>query len=186
MTKKIQFHVGKNYVKLRGDWTHDPYKRKKITPQVGLELGTFRFQEQNTITEPRRLITSITLKKLTNLYTYDSVLANFSQVPPSSAKFHLYRTNINYFWQLFYFNDINEPSWATFENIVFGLYFLNPVELLKIPCLGSIDFVSYINYHHRFYCTLAQFLGNFSWCAKYEVLGKILRWFSFFGINIHT
>ena len=73
MTKKIQFHVGKNYVKLRGDWTHDPYKRKKITPQVGLELGTFRFQEQNTTTEPRRHIAKSALKKITNSYTNDTV-----------------------------------------------------------------------------------------------------------------
>ena len=40
-----------------------PIKEKKITPQVGLELGTFRFQEQNTTTEQRRLITKTILKK---------------------------------------------------------------------------------------------------------------------------
>ena len=34
-----------------------PMKEKKFTPQVGLELGTFKFKEQNTTTEPRRLIT---------------------------------------------------------------------------------------------------------------------------------
>ena len=34
-----------------------PMNEKKITPQVGLELGTSRFQEQNTTAEPQRLIT---------------------------------------------------------------------------------------------------------------------------------
>ena len=58
MIKIIAFHEGKkNDVKLRGDWTHDPYERKKFTPQVGLELGTSWSKEQNTTTEPRRLIT---------------------------------------------------------------------------------------------------------------------------------
>ena len=56
MTKKVQFHVEKNDRKLKGDWTHDPMKEKKITPQVGLELGTSRSKEQNTTTEPRRLM----------------------------------------------------------------------------------------------------------------------------------
>ena len=59
MVKINEFHVGKNDVNSRGDWTHDPYERKKITPQVGLEFGNFRFKEQNTTAEPQRLIMKI-------------------------------------------------------------------------------------------------------------------------------
>ena len=101
--------------------------------------------------------------------------ANFSPFPPFSAKFHLYRTNINYFWQLFFLYNMNEPSWALFKNMVFGSYCLYPWSNWKNLWMGNIDFVSYINYHYRFGCTLAQFLGNFSWYAKCEVWGKIPR-----------
>ena len=123
----IAFHEGKNDVKSRGDWTHDPYERKKNTPKVGLELGTSRFQEQNTTVEPPRLITQSTLKNLRSLYAYDSVLAIFSQVPPFSAIFHLYRTNIYLFWQLLFLYNMGEPGWAHFENLVFSSYCLNPL-----------------------------------------------------------
>ena len=78
-----------------------PIKEKKITPQVGLELGTFKFQDQNTTIEPQRLITENAFKKLTNLYAYDSVLANFSQFPPLCATLHLYSTNLDLFPHLF-------------------------------------------------------------------------------------
>ena len=50
-----------------------------------------------------------------------------------------------------------------------------PGVIEKNLWMGNIDFVSYINYHYRFGCTLAQFLGNFSWYAKCEVWGKIPR-----------
>ena len=76
-------------------------KEKKIIPQVGLELGTSRLREQNITTEPRRITTQIALKTLTIAYTYDSVLANFSQFAPLCATLHLYGTNLDLFPQLF-------------------------------------------------------------------------------------
>ena len=36
-----------------------PMKEKKITPQVGLELWTYRFKGQNSTAEPQRLIMKI-------------------------------------------------------------------------------------------------------------------------------
>ena len=78
-----------------------PMKEKKITPQVGLELGTSRFQEQNTTTEPRRLIALRALNNLSNAYRYDSVLANFSQFAPLCATLDLYDINLDLFPLLF-------------------------------------------------------------------------------------
>ena len=76
-------------------------KEKKSIPQVGLEPVTSRFEEQNTTTKPRRLITKTALKTLSIPYTYDSVLANFSQFAPLCATLHLYGTNLDLFPQLF-------------------------------------------------------------------------------------
>ena len=101
MVKIITFHVGKNDVKLRGDWTHDLMKEKKIISQVGLELGTSWFQEQNTTTEPRRLITWNALNNLSNAYRFDSVLSNFSQFAPLCATLDLYDINLDLFPLLF-------------------------------------------------------------------------------------
>ena len=58
------------------------YEKKKILAEGGFELGTFRFKEQNTTTELRKPIMRMAIKKLSNSYTYDIVLANFSQFPP--------------------------------------------------------------------------------------------------------
>ena len=101
MIKIIEFHVGKNDPNLRGVWTHDPHERKKFIPLMGLEPVTSRFEEQNTTIELWRVVTKMCFKKLTNEYTYDTVLAIFSQFAPLCANFHLYSTNLDLFPPLF-------------------------------------------------------------------------------------
>ena len=95
--------------------------RKKLT-LTGFELGTSRFQEQNTTTELRRHITLPALKKLENEYSYDTVLANFSQVAPLCATLHPYSTILDLFPQLFHSYNFLVVSGSLFENLVFGSY----------------------------------------------------------------
>ena len=65
-----------------------PEKEKKSRRKsafTGFDLGTSRFQEQNTTDELQSLVALNALKKLRNSYTYDIVLANFSQLVPNCA-----------------------------------------------------------------------------------------------------
>ena len=119
----------------------------------------------------------------THFLWWKPVLANLSQVAPSCAKFHLSYAKDTLFSQLFPIYDMNEPSWAMLKNMVFGSYLLNRWTNWKNPCRGNIYLVPYINQHHRFFCTLAKSLENFSLWAKNGHLAKILRWFSFFCID---
>ena len=96
------------------------------------EPGSSRFQEQNTATEPRRLLTYITLKNLRNLYAYDSVLANFSQVPPLWATQDLFRTNLDLLLQLLCVYHLGGGGWSLFKNQPFGLYLGDHLKILKI------------------------------------------------------
>ena len=57
MTKKIQFHAGKNHKKSKGGLNPQTQKEKKKLAFTGIELMTFRSEEQNTTTELRRHIT---------------------------------------------------------------------------------------------------------------------------------
>ena len=114
------------------------------------------------------------------------VWANFSQLPPFCAIFHIDTIKPYLISHLFLLYDMSEPGWALFPNQPFGSYFLNPWTNWKNPCRGSIYFVLYINQHHRFFCTLAKSLGNFSLWAKNGHLVKILRWFSVLDIDRHS
>ena len=105
MVKINEFHVGKNDVNVRGDWTlicpEKDKKEKKMT-FTGFDLGTSRFQEQNTATELQRHLTQDAFKELTNSCTYNTVVANFSQFPPFCAIPHLYTPNVNIITHIFY------------------------------------------------------------------------------------
>ena len=90
---------------------------------TGFDLGTFRFQEQNTTTEPRRHIAKNALKKIRNSYSYDTVLAIFSQFPPLCATQDLYGTNHNIFWHFFHLYDLGGLGWILFEKIIIWLYY---------------------------------------------------------------
>ena len=93
---------------------------------TGFDPGTFRFQEQNTTSEPRRLITTYALKKITDSYSYDTVLAIFSQFPPLCATQDLYSTNLDLMPQLFCVYDLGGVGWGLFQNKPFGLYLGDP------------------------------------------------------------
>ena len=128
MVKIIRFHVGKNHVNPRGVWTHNcpekEKKRKKVTLS-GFDPGTFRSQEQNTTTELRRHITLLALKKRKNQYSYDTVLANFSQFAPLCATLDLYSTNLDLFAPLFCLYNLPVVSGSLFQNLDFGWYLWN-------------------------------------------------------------
>ena len=170
MVKINEFHVEKNYVNPRGDWTlicpEKEKSRKKLT-FTGFELRTSRLQEQNTTTELRRHVTKSAIKKLTNQYSYDTVLANFSQVPPLSAYFHLYSTNLDLFPLLFSLYDFLVLPCALFQNISFWLYFWS---LYK----NSNFFLWQIN---TFFCYILAIHFDFFYYSpnhrKFFMMGKI-------------
>ena len=88
----------------------------------------------------------------------DTVLANFSQFPPISAKFDLCSTNLDHFWQLFSLNKFSVLSSALFANIVFWLYFGNPCINSNCFCDKLIHFQPYLCHSIGFYCNLIQTL----------------------------
>ena len=132
------------------------WKKKKIIPQVGLELGTSRLREQNTITEPQRLLTQNALKTLTIPYTCDSVLANFSQFAPLCATLHLYRTNLDLLPLLFFLYNFLEVPWGPFQNILFRLYFWTPCMNLIVFCEGLLHFFYIFAIYLDFFCISFQ------------------------------
>ena len=67
-------------------------------------------------------------------------LANFSQVPPISANFHLCSTNLDLFRQLFHLHDLGVVWCSLFENILFWLYFLSPFINSNFFCGRLLDF----------------------------------------------
>ena len=189
MVKINEFHVGKNDVKLRGDWTlispEKEKKRKKLT-STGFDPGTFRSQEQNTTTELRRHVTKSASKKLTNQYSYDTVLANFSQVPPLSAYFHLYSTNLDLFPQLFSLYDFLVLPCALFQNISFWLYLWSLYKNSNFFCGRLIHFLPHFSQSIPFFCTLVQTLEKKLLLNKFRVWAKILRGFLISLINRHS
>ena len=154
MVTIIRFHVGKNDVISRGIWTltcpEKEKNRKKLT-FTGFDPGTFRSQEQNTTTELRRHITLFALKKLENEYSYDTVLANFSQVAPLCATLHPYSTILDLFPQLFCLYNFPGLSGTLFQKLVFGSYLWNPWKNFQYFCSEMIHFIH----------TFLQFTWNF-------------------------
>ena len=143
MVKINEFHVGKNDVNSRGVWTHICPEKEKNVKKVtltGFDPRTFRFQVQNTTSELRWPVTLHALKKLIDSYTYDTVLANFSQFPPISASIHLYSTNLDLFRQLFHLHDLGVVWCSLFENILFWLYFLSRFINSNFFCGRLLDF----------------------------------------------
>ena len=118
----------------------------RYSVQVGLELGTFRFKEQNTTTEPRRLIIGVAIKNLRNLNTSYSVFSNFSQVLPISANFGLYSTNLDLIQQLFHLYDMGGQGWTLFQNQPFGLYLGDPWSNFENFCWCILHFVPYFSH----------------------------------------
>ena len=143
MTKKIQFHVGKNHVNSRGVWTLTcPEKEKKQK-----KVGYYRVWTQDLwIPRPKLTLwaTGIWIKKWRNckikkqliryvhcwfllrfLVPNIFVLAIFSHVPPSSAKWDLYRIKVYLFRQLFLLYNFQGVPGTLFQNRLCGLYLLN-------------------------------------------------------------
>ena len=139
----MRFHVGKNHVNSRGVWTltcpEKEKNRKKLT-LTGFDLGTSRSKVQNTTTELWKLPMKNVPTRHSNLSTKLLVLANFSQVPPLSAYFHLYSTNLDLFPLLFSLYDFLVLPCALFQNISFWLYFWSPCKIPNFFCGRLIHF----------------------------------------------
>ena len=189
MVKINEFHVEKKYVNLRGDWTlicpEKEKSRKKLT-FTGFEPRTSRLQEQNTTTELRRHVTKSAIKKLTNQYSYDTVLANFSQVPPLSAYFHLYSTNLDLFPLLFSLYDFLVLPCALFQNISFWLYFWSLYKNSNFFCGRLIHFLPHFSQSIPFFCTLVKTLEKKILLNKFRVWAIILCGFLILLINRHS
>ena len=89
------------------------------------------------------------------------VLANFSQLLPFCAIFHIDTIKSYLNSLLFLLYDMSEAGWGHFQNQPFGSYFLNPWTNWKNPCRGNIYFVPYINQHHKFFLYFSQISGKF-------------------------
>ena len=132
-------------------------KRKKLT-STGFDPGTFRSQEQNTTTELRRHIALVALKKLRIEYSYDTVLANFSQFAPLCATLHLYRTNLDLLPLFFFLYNFLVVPGGPFENILFRLYFWTPCMNFIAFCEGLLDFFYIFAIYLDFFCISFQTL----------------------------
>ena len=86
------------------------------------------------------------------------VFANFSQVPPISANFHLYSTNLDLFRQLFHLHDLGVVWCSLFENILFWLYFLSPFINSIFFCGRLLDFCYIFVIYLDFFCISFQTL----------------------------
>ena len=131
-------------------------KRRKKLPSTGFELRTFCSTSQNYPTEPRglryqkqncknkkHLIRSVHCWFLLRfLVPKIFVLAIFSHVPPSCAKWDLYRIKAYLFRQLFSLYNMSEVEWGQFQNQPFGLYLLNPGTNQNNFCGCLLHFVS--------------------------------------------
>ena len=114
------------------------------------------------------------------------VFANFSQVPPISANFGLYSTNLDLIQQLFHLYDMGGQGWTLFQNQPFGLYLGDPWSNFENFCWCILHFVPYFSHWYRFACTFAQSLGNFYQWAKSGFYAKIVRQFWIFHIDSHS
>ena len=95
-------------------------KQKKNLQFTGFELRTFGSKGKSYPSEPRRLLIYKESKKLTNQYTYDTVLANFSQFAPLCATLDLYSPNLDLFAPLFCLYNFPVVSGSLFQNLDFG------------------------------------------------------------------
>ena len=175
-------------------------KRRKKLPSTGFELRTFCSTSQNYPTEPRglryqkqncknkkHLIRSVHCWFLLRfLVPKIFVFANFSQVPPISANFGLYSTNLDLIQQLFHLYDMGGQGWTLFQNQPFGLYLGDPWSNFENFCWCILHFVPYFSHWYRFACTFAQSLGNFYQWAKSGFYAKIVRQFWIFHIDSHS
>ena len=124
MERKVSLHVELFFKNICGIWTHDPWDKKKKNHLVwwGIELGAVWSKKQASTNELRLQTMMWTLyQDIRNQY-FETVLANFSQLPPICANWHLYYINIYNFSQLFSLYDMSEPEWAMIKNVVFGSY----------------------------------------------------------------
>ena len=150
MVKINEFHVGKNDVNWRGDWTLiGPEKEKNRKKVVFFRVWT----QDHWIHRPKlsHWATRLHLIWLRNCKTKNhllrsvhcwfllwflvpkiSVLAIFSQFPPISANFHPYSTILDLLPQLFHLYNMNVGERGQVENLVFGSYCLNPWTNLKM------------------------------------------------------
>ena len=112
------------------------------------------------------------------------VLAIFSQLPPLGASRHPHSIKTYHFRQFFSIYDMNVLPCALFQNQPFGPYLLHSWPNCQYLCNRMLYFMPYFIHHQDFFCTLAPSQDNFSLWAKFAVSAKILRQFSFFGINI--
>ena len=120
---------------------------------------TSRFQEQNSTTEPRRHFTKFGSILHSNLSTKLLVLANFSQLAPLCATFHLCCINTYLCPHFFHLQDMGVVGCSLFSNQPFGSYFLNPWMNKKNVLWGNDIF-----------CVINLLL---SWISLY--IGPILR-----------
>ena len=131
-------------------------KQKRNLQFTGFELQTFGSKGKSYTTEPRRLNTYYSLKKLRNQYTYDTVLANFSQFSPLCATLHLYRTNLDLFPQLFSLYNFLVVCGSLFQKLVFGSYLWNPWKNFQYFCNEMIHFIhTFLQFTWNF-CTFVQ------------------------------
>ena len=150
----MRFHVNS-----KGVWTLTYPEKEKIRKKLtftGFDPGTFSSQEQNTTPELRRHITWFAPKKLRIQYSYDTVLANFSQFPPLCANFHLYSTHLYPLRQLFFVYNFLVIPCSLFENILFWLYFWNPWVIFIFFCGRLIYFLSIFLPFTYIFCTFVQ------------------------------
>ena len=109
---------------------------------AGFEPITSGFKSQNAATELPRLTTKTTKHYLSYQYTYNTVLAIFSQLPPLCATQDLYEAKHNHFPHLLNLYNFLVVSCSLFENISFWLYF----------CKTCINLNFYLWQINTFFC----------------------------------
>ena len=176
MVKINEFHVGKNDVNWRGDWTLiGPEKEKNRKKVVFFRIWT----QDHWIHRPKlsHWATRLHLNWLRNCKTKNhllrsvhcwfllrflvpkiSVLAIFSQFPPLCATLHLYRTILDLLPLLFFLYNFLVVPCGPFENFLFWLYFWGPCMNLIFSCEGQIHFFYIFAIYFDFFCIFVQSL----------------------------
>ena len=174
MVKINEFHVGKNDVNWRGDWTLiGPEKEKNRKKVVFFRVWT----QDHWIHRPKlsHWATRLHLNWLRNCKSKNhllrsvhcwfllrflvpkiSVLAIFSQFPPLCATLHLYRTILDLLPLLFFLYNFLVVPCGPFENFLFWLYFWGPCMNLIFSCEGQIHFFYIFAIYFDFFVSFSK------------------------------